>query len=162
MEIRRLTVELGELATAFREAVYGAGDVQRALDLVTEDVELANLPAGTGATGVDDLRTHLLRDVRGRVPADLVFRRLSRTVDQRGVAEESTVAFTHDRPLPWLLPGVAPTGRRVEVLAVSLVSVRLRSSLGRTTGLIARHRTLWDHTGLVAQLGLDPAGVARA
>ena len=54
------------------------------------------------------------------------------------------MAFTHDRELPWLLPDVAPTGRRVEVLAVAVVTVR--------RGRIAEHRTLWDHHGLLAQL----------
>jgi carboxymethylenebutenolidase len=152
MEIRRLMTDLAELATAFREAVLG-GDVERALGCVAEDVSLENVPAGTGAVGIDALRRYLLDDVRDHVPADLTVRRLSRVVDQRGLAEESTVAFTHDRPMPWLLPGVAPTGRRVEVLAVSLVSVRLRSRLGRTTALIDRHRTLWDHTALLAQSG---------
>jgi carboxymethylenebutenolidase len=62
--------------------------------------------------------------------------------------------------VPWLLPGVPPTGRRVEVLAISVVSAEHRSRLGRTTTLIARHRTLWDYAGLLAQLRLDPAEVA--
>jgi carboxymethylenebutenolidase len=156
MEIRRLMTDLAELASAFREAVHGPGDVERALGLVTEDVTLENVPAGTGAAGADDLRRYLLDDVRGHVPADLSFRRISRTVDQRGLADESLVAFTHDRPMPWLLPGVEPTGRRAEVLAVSLVAVRHHSRLGRTTALIARHRTLWDHAALLVQLGIAP------
>jgi len=73
-------------------------------------------------------------------------------VDQRRLAEESMVTFTHDRELPWLLPGVAPTGRQVEVLAISVVSARHRSRAGRTTTLIAGHRTLWDQVGLLTQL----------
>src|SRR4051812_29283586 len=105
MEIRRLMTDLAELATAFREAVFGAGDIERAFGCVTEDVSVENVPAGTGARGADDLRRYLLEDVRGHVPADLAFRRVSRTVDQRGLAEEAVVAFTHDRALPWLLPG---------------------------------------------------------
>jgi carboxymethylenebutenolidase len=156
MEIRRLMTDLEDLVTAFRNAVFG-GAAERALALVTDDVVLENLPAGTGATGRDDLRRYLVDEVAA--PADLGFRRVSRTVDQRGLVEESLVSFTHDRPMPWLLPGAAPTGRRAEVLAVGLVSVRHHSSMGRTTALIARHRTLWDHVGLLRQLGLDPAGV---
>jgi carboxymethylenebutenolidase len=157
MEIRRLMTDLAELAITFRDAVFRSGDVERALGCVTEDVRVENLPAGTGAAGADALRRHLVDDVHGHVPADLAFRRLSRTVDQRGLAEESMVAFTHDRPMPWLLPGVPPTGRRVEVLAVGLVAVRHQSRLGRTTALISRHRTLWDHASLLTQLGLDRA-----
>ena len=68
------------------------------------------------------------------------------------------VSFTHDRELPWLLPGLAPTGRQAQVLAISVVSVRHRSRAGRTTSLIAAHRTLWDQVGLLTQLHPPPAG----
>jgi carboxymethylenebutenolidase len=59
------------------------------------------------------------------------------------------VSFTHDRELPWLLPGVAPTFRRAEVLAIAVVGferTRIRSQ-----------RVLWDHATLAAQLAIDPA-----
>ena len=62
------------------------------------------------------------------------------------------MTFTHDQELRWLLPGVAPTGRRAEVLAVSVATVRQ----GRLLGL----RTLWDLTTLLAGLGL-PADAVR-
>ena len=111
MEIQTLMWKLEELATAFREAVFVVGDVDAALGHLTDDCTLANVPAGTGGTGTDELRRHLAEDVIPHRPADLTFRRVSRTVDQRRLAEESMVSFTHDRKLPWLLPGLVPTGR---------------------------------------------------
>ncbi len=152
MEIQQLMWKLEELAATFREAVFVAGDVDAALACLTDDCALTNVPPGTGGTGTDALRRHLAEDVVPHRPADLEFRRLSRTVDQRRLAEEFMVGFTHDRELPWLLPGLAPTGRRAQVLAISVVAVRHRSQAGRTTSLIAGQRTLWDHAGLLAQL----------
>jgi carboxymethylenebutenolidase len=73
-------------------------------------------------------------------------------VDRFRVVDEERVTFTHDQELRWLLPGVAPTGRRAEVLAVSVATVRQ----GRLLGL----RTLWDLTTLLAGLGL-PADAVR-
>ena len=67
---------------------------------------------------------------------------------ERGL-DEDMVSFTHDRELPWLLPGLAPTGRRAEILAMSVVSVR--------RSLVTSHRTLRDYHGLLGQLGLSPA-----
>jgi len=152
MEIQQLMWRLEELAARFREAVFVAGDVDAALACLTEDCALTNVPAGTGGTGTDELRRHLAEDVVPHRPGDLEFRRLSRTVDQRRLVEELAVGFTHDRELPWLLPGLAPTGRRAQVLAISVVAVRHRSRAGRTTSLISHHRTLWDQVGLLTQL----------
>jgi carboxymethylenebutenolidase len=152
MEIQHLMWKLEELAAAFREAVFVNGDVDAALACLTDDCTLTNVPAGTGGTGTDELRRHLAEELVPHRPADLEFRKLSRTVDQRRLAEEFMVGFTHDRELPWLLPGVAPTGQRAQVLAISVVSVRHRSRGGRTTSLIATHRTLWDQLGLLTQL----------
>jgi carboxymethylenebutenolidase len=151
MEIQHLMWKLEELTAGFCEALYDKGDVDAALGFLTEDCALTNVPTGTGGTGTDALRRYL-DDVVAHRPDDLAFRRLSKTVDQRRLADESMVTFTHDRELPWLLPGVAPTGRQVEVLAITVVSVRHRSRAGRTTTLIAGHRTLWDQVGLLNQL----------
>lgn len=161
MEIQHLMWKLEELADAFRNAVYLSADLEKVLACVTDDVEVTNLPTGTGTHGAAELQRHLTEAVHPHLPADLAFRRVSRTVDQRRLAEETMVTFTHDRPLPWLLPGAPPTGRQAEVLAVTVMSVRHRSRLGRTTVLVARHRTLWDHTNLLAQLGLESHQVVR-
>ncbi|MEJ2886897.1 ester cyclase [Actinomycetospora aeridis] len=148
--VQDMMVAVERTLDAFTAAV-GAGDVDAALALVTDDVTLTTLPAGLGARGADAVRRHLAEDVLPHRPADLTTTRVSRTGDRWRVVDEQRVAFTHDRELPWLLPGVAATGRRVEVLAISVVSVRRER--------ITEHRTLWDHHGLLAQLGLLPADV---
>ncbi|MCO1656202.1 nuclear transport factor 2 family protein [Pseudonocardia humida] len=160
MQIRQLVHSLEVLADSFGRAVYAGGDTAAALACVTDSVEVANLPHGVTARGAAELRRRLDEDLAPHLPPDLTFRRVSRTADQRRLVDESVVAFTHDRALPWLLPGVPATGRPVEVLAITVVSAEHRSRLGLTTTLIDRHRTLWDYAGLLAQLRLDPADAA--
>jgi carboxymethylenebutenolidase len=142
--VQDLMVAVERTRDAFVAAVRG-GDLERAMALVTDDVALTTLPVGRGARGADELRRHLEQDVLPHRPADLATRRVSRTGDRWRVVDEELVSFTHDRELPWVLPGIAPTGRRVEVLAISVVTVRRQR--------VAEHRTLWDHHGLLAQLG---------
>lgn len=149
--IQQLIWAVEKLAVAFHEAVYDARDLDAALATVGEECVLANVP-GTGAEGRAALARHLADDVLPHLPADLTFRRVSRTSDQRRVVQENVVAFTHDRELPWLLPGLPATHRRAEVLAITVVGFRHRSSLGVTESRIVTHRTLWDHAGLLAQL----------
>ncbi len=143
--VQDLMVEVARIRDAFHAAIYSSLDLEAAMALTTTGCTLTNLPSGTGGTG-EGLRRYLAEDVLPQLPTDLSFRRVSRTGDRWRVAQEEMVGFTHDRELPWLLPGVAPTGRHVEVLAVSVVTIE-RSR-------IASHRTLWDQTTLLAQLGL--------
>ncbi|MGE0299378.1 hypothetical protein [Pseudonocardia sp.] len=152
--IQQLMWEIERIHDAFHQAVHVDGDVDAAFALVTEDVTVTHLPAGTGAAG-PDLRRHLARDVLGHLPADLAFKRVSRTTDKLRVVDENVVTFTHDRELPWLLPGVAPTHRRAEVLAISVTAFRhARVNAHRTESRLSARRTLWDQQGLAAQLGL--------
>jgi carboxymethylenebutenolidase len=146
--VQDLMVEVARIRDAFQAAISSAPSLDAALALTTPGCTLVNIPTGTGAAG-EGLRRYLAEDVLPHLPADLTFRRISRTGDRWRVAQEDMVSFTHDRELPWLLPGVAATGRRVEVLAVSVVTIE-RSR-------IASHRTLWDQMSLLAQLGLSPA-----
>lgn len=146
--VQDLMVEVARIRDAFQAAIYSAPSLDAALALTTPGCTLTNIPSGTGAAG-EGLRRYLAEDVLPHLPADLTFRRISRTGDRWRVAQEDMVSFTHDRELPWLLPGVAATDRRVEVLAVSVVTIE-RSR-------IAAHRTLWDQLSLLAQLGLGRA-----
>lgn len=151
--VQDLMVAVERTRDAFAAAVRD-GDVDAALAVVADDVALVNVPVGTGARGAEALRRHLADDVLPHRPADLTVRRVSRTGDRWRVVDEEVVAFTHDRELPWLLPGIAPTGRHVEVLAISVVTVRRRR--------ITEHRTLWDHHGLLSQLELPAEHAAAA
>jgi carboxymethylenebutenolidase len=144
------------LTDSFRAAIYVEADLDAALAITTSDCVLVNVPVETGARTPEGLRRYLSEDVMPHLPADLTFRRVSRTVDQRRVVEEATVAFTHDRQLPWLVPGVPPTHRRAEVLAISVVTFQHTTRLGVVESRIKAHRTLWDHSTLLAQLGLAP------
>jgi carboxymethylenebutenolidase len=160
MVIQQLVWRIEAIFDAFTTAVYVDRQVDAAVALLAEDCALRNVPAGTGGETEAEIRRYLAEDVLPNLPDDLTFQRVSRTSDQRRVAAETMVGFTHDRPMPWLLPGVDPTHRRAEVLAVSIVAFRHRTSLGAITSRIASHRTLWDHTGLLTQLGVADAVAA--
>ena len=139
-------VEVERIRDAFHAAIYTTPDLEKALRLAAAGCTLTNIPSGRGAAG-DGLRRYLAEDVLPHLPSDLSFRRLSRTGDRWRVAQEEMVSFTHDTEMPWLLPGVAPTHRRAEILAVSVVTIE--------RNLVASCRTLWDQTTLQAQLGLS-------
>jgi carboxymethylenebutenolidase len=62
------------------------------------------------------------------------------------------MSFTHDVEMPWILPGVAPTGRRVAIPIIAIVAFRV--------GKIAREHIYWDQASVLAQIGLlRPVGL---
>jgi len=128
------------------EALLTRRDVDAATADMTAASSLRHLPTMTGADGRPALE-RFYRDVMlPHLPADLGFTRRSRTVDRFHLVDELTVSFVHDREVPWLIPGVEPTGRNASVAAIVVVDF--------DRGAIASQRTLWDGASLAAQLGV--------
>jgi carboxymethylenebutenolidase len=60
--------------------------------------------------------------------------------------------FTHTIPMDWMLPGIAPTGKRVEVGLVVVVQF--------DGDKLAHEHLYWDQASVLVQLGLlQPAGL---
>ena len=77
---------------------------------------------------------------------------VSRTVGDSSIVEELFIRFTHTTEIDWLLPGVAPTGRPVEVAVAVVVGVK--------DGKITHEHIYWDQASVLVQVGLlDPAGL---
>ena len=69
--------------------------------------------------------------------------------------DEFVLEFTHDREVPFMLPGVAPTGRKVRIPTVVV--------MGFEEGKVAYEHIYWDQASVLVQLGmLNPAGLPVA
>jgi carboxymethylenebutenolidase len=138
--------DLEQIWDAHQQALIQRRDLQAALAQLAAEPVITHIPAMTGGTGRQAVERFYADQFLPHLPADLTLRRISRTVDRWRLVDETTVSFTHDRELPWLLPGAEPTFRRAEVLAIAVVGfdrTRIRSQ-----------RVLWDHATLAGQLGL--------
>jgi carboxymethylenebutenolidase len=66
------------------------------------------------------------------------------------LVDELIVRFTHDIEMDWILPGIAPTGKRVEVATVAVITFR--------DGKLFSEHIYWDQASVLVQLGLlDPS-----
>jgi carboxymethylenebutenolidase len=105
-----------------------------------------------GGRGWNEVRDYYARYFIGRIPRDIRLEPLSRTVDAERVVDEMVVSFTHDIEMPWILPGIAPTGRRVEIPIVAVIAFR--------DGKVESEHIYWDQASVLVQLGkLDPKGL---
>src|SRR5450755_798707 len=143
--------ELEHMWDDHTDALLARRDVAASLATVGPVPSVLHIPAMTGAAGSPGLQRFYTEDFLPHLPGDLLLARISRTVDRFRLVDEMTVSFTHDRELPWLLPGVSPAGRRAEVLAIAIV--------GFERGRIRSQRIHWDHATLARQLEI-PAPAA--
>ena len=98
----------------------------------------------TGGVGRRQLENYYSRYFIPGQPLDLEIVPISRTVGQDRIVDEFVYRCTHSIPMEWLLPGVPPTGRRLEIAVVVIISfegARLRAS--RSTGTRRRCWCSW-------------------
>jgi carboxymethylenebutenolidase len=80
------------------------------------------------------------------MPPDTTLTPISRTVGKDQLVDEMIFSFTHTLEMPWMLPGIAPTGRRVEVALVAIVRFR--------EGKLEHEHIYWDQASVLKQIGL--------
>jgi carboxymethylenebutenolidase len=114
-----------------------------------------HVPTMTGGVGYDQLRRFYEHHFIGANPPDTELKLVSRTVGETSLVDEMIFSFTHTSEVDWMLPGVEPTGRRVEIPLVAIV--RFESDK-----LVHEH-IYWDQASVLVQVGLlDPAGLPVA
>jgi carboxymethylenebutenolidase len=125
------------------------------LATMVEDAYVNHIPVLTGGKGRDALREFYSKRFIPQMPPDTEMIPLSRTVGKDRLVDEMLVKFTHTIVMDWMLPGIAPTGRRVELPLVAIIHFR--------EGKLAREHIYWDQASVLVQLGLlDPAGLPVA
>jgi carboxymethylenebutenolidase len=107
------------------------------------------MPTLVGGLGREDCRRFYRDSFIFSMPKDVEFVPISRIVGHDTIVEESILRFTHNEEVPWILPGVPPTGRRVEVAVCTVVKMR--------NDKIAHEHVYWDQASVLAQLGLIDA-----
>jgi carboxymethylenebutenolidase len=129
------------------------GDLDTTMATMSEEPHLNHVPTMAGGVGRDGVREFYRDHLVGKFfPPDVKMTGVSRTVGEDQVVEEIFISFTHTTVIDWLLPGVAPTGKPVE-MAVAVV-------VGFKNGKISHEHIYWDQAGVLVQLGLlNPAGL---
>ncbi|KAF3385837.1 hypothetical protein DPV78_012614 [Talaromyces pinophilus] len=106
-------------------------------------------PTLAGGVGAKALRRFYENDFLKTKPPSMQLRLLSRTVGADRVVDEVYVTFDHTVEMPWMLPGVPPTGKRVEIILVAIIALK--------ADRIFTEHLYWDQASVLVQVGLlDP------
>ena len=125
---------------------FAARDTEATLATMVDDAYVNHIPVLTGGVGKDELREFYAKHFISRMPPDTTINPISRTVGADRVVDEMIFSFTHTREMPWMLPGVPPTNRRVEIPLVAIVRFR--------DGKLAHEHIYWDQASVLKQIGL--------
>ncbi len=125
---------------------FSTGDTEAALATMVPDAYVNHIPVMTGGVKLDQLREFYSKHFIHQMPPDTEMIPISRTIGTDQLVDEMVFKFTHTTRMDWMLPGVAPTGKRVQVPLVALVRFR--------DGKIAHEHIYWDQASVLVQLGL--------
>jgi carboxymethylenebutenolidase len=130
---------------------FSTRDVSSTIATMVEDAYVNHVPVLTGGYGHEALRRFYKEDFISPMPADTSIRLVSRTLGQDQLVDEIIFSFTHTEEMPWMLPGISPTHRRVDIPLVVVVGFR--------DGKLAHERIYWDQASVLKQIGLltDPS-----
>ncbi len=122
------------------------------LDTMVPDSYVNHIPTLTGGVGKEQLAEFYSKRFIPQMPPDTEMTPVSRTVGGDRLVDEMIFKFTHTIEMDWMLPGVPPTGKRVEVPLVAIVHFR--------EDKLAHEHIYWDQASVLVQLGLiDPSNL---
>jgi carboxymethylenebutenolidase len=125
---------------------FATHNTEDTLATMVDDAYVNHIPVLTGGVGKEALREFYSKRFIPQMPPDTEVTPVSRTIGTHQLVDEMIFKFTHTVRMDWMLPGVAPTGRRVEVPLVAIVRFR-------GDKLVHEH-IYWDQASVLVQLGL--------
>src|SRR5262249_28931588 len=139
----------GTLSSAWDQHLaseFAARSADQALATMTAEPHVNIVPLMIGARGREELHDFYANHFLSQIPPDLDMVTVSRTIGQGRVVDELIARFTHSVRMDWLLPGIAPTGKRVELPFVVIVQFE--------GDKLAHEHLYWDQASVLVQVGL--------
>jgi len=158
LDLDKLTPEQRAMVALWEEhlkAEFQDKDARASCDTMVAEPYVNHVAVLTGGVGRRQLEHYYKHYFIPGQPPDVEIVPISRTVGQESIVDEFVYRCTHSIPMDWLLPGVPPTGRRLELVVVVIVTFE--------GGKMHHEHIHWDQASALVQLGLlDPANLPVA
>ena len=141
--------DLGALFDGHIEKEFADLDVDATMETMVAEPYVYCVPVMTGGFGGQGVRRFYSKHFINQIPKDAKVTPISRTIGKDQVVDELIVSFTHNTQWDYLLPGIPPTGKKVELPHVVVMKFE--------NGKVAHEHVWWDQASLLVQVGLlDP------
>ncbi|KAI4676691.1 uncharacterized protein J4E84_009526 [Alternaria hordeiaustralica] len=131
---------------------FGERDVEKTMATMVDQPYVNHIPTMTGGVGQERLTAFYTHHFVFSNPPDTALALVSRTVGIDRVIDEFIFTLTHTKEVPWLLPGIPPTGKPLAIPFTSVVAMR--------GDRLCHEHISWDHATALKQLGLLPEYVS--
>jgi carboxymethylenebutenolidase len=125
-------------------------DAKAALATMSDNPYVLMVPIAVGGRGREGVYNYCHDQFLAQLPADLASQPISQVIGKDILVEEAVYQFTHDQVMDFMIPGVPPTGKHVEVGVVGIIKFE--------NAKIASEHLYWDHSSVLAQLGVIDQG----
>jgi carboxymethylenebutenolidase len=141
--------DLSALWDRHTELEFGTRSAEQTMTTMVAEPYVNHIPTMTGGVGYRDLLRFYKHHFIPKTPKDTRLVPISRTIGADRIVDEMLFCFTHDIEIDWMLPGVAPTGKYVEIPLVAIVRFR--------GDKLYNEHIYWDQASVLVQVGLlDP------
>jgi hypothetical protein len=128
---------------------FATKDASATLKTMVPNPYVNHVPTLTGGIGSAQLLKFYRDFFIPSNPPSFTSTLLSRTIGSDRIVDEMLICFTHTCDMPWILPGVPATNKKVEVVLVGVVCIR--------GGKLYHEHLHWDQASVLVQVGLlDP------
>ncbi|HAU1150377.1 TPA: ester cyclase [Legionella pneumophila] len=125
---------------------FDTKNVEDTMQTMEDNPYVNNIPTMAGGFGKEEVKQFYSQLFIPQKPDDTEVELISRTVGTYQIVDELIFKFTHNIRMDWILNGVEPTGKRVEVPLVAIVRFHNRK-------ILSEH-IYWDQASVLVQIGL--------
>jgi carboxymethylenebutenolidase len=148
-----LTAEEQQLNDVWNEhlrAEFSAHSADEAVATMVANPRVHQVPVMIGGDGQAEVYEFYAHYFVPQIPPGIETVPVSRTIGHGRLVDEMVLRFTHTIPMDFMLPGIPPTGKRVEVALVVVVQF--------DGDKMVHEHLYWDQASVLVQLGLLPPG----
>jgi len=138
--------DLGALFDGHIAREFADFDVDATMETMVAEPYVHCVATLAGGFGREEVRRFYDGHFINQIPKDAKVTPISRTIGKDQVVDELIVTFTHNTQWDYLLPGIPPTGKKVELPHVVVMKFE--------NGKVAHEHVWWDQASLLVQVGL--------
>ena len=146
---KSLTPEQQKLVFLWQEHMrceFDTSDLDGTMATMADESHLLNVPVLSGGEGLAAIKAFYGTYFIPQIPDDFENVLVSRTVGDTQIVDELILKFTHSVKMDWMLPGIEPTHKRVEVPLIVII--------GFKEDKVAYEHIYWDQACVLVQVGL--------